>query len=109
MLSLITNYFFSCNHFTTTFQTLLREPLPPNLAKENEITNDKPYLTTNEYFHDKKTPGLLYSNMQQPKAPGHWKVTYMKDLTEKVSFIKDFDTTCLYSLYKCHFKSIRKK
>lgn len=66
------------------FKTLLREPLPPQLAKQSEVTNDKPYLTTKEYFHDKKKPGLLYHDTQQKKPPGHWKVTYMKDLTEKL-------------------------
>lgn len=66
------------------FKTLLREPLPPNLAKEDEVTRDKPYLTTKEYFHDQKFPGLLYKDHQHKKAPGHWKVTYMKDLTEKL-------------------------
>ncbi|XP_005105255.1 uncharacterized protein LOC101859880 [Aplysia californica] len=73
-------YFFP----DSEFKTLLREPLPPGLAKENEVTNDKPYLTTKEQFHDKKYPGLLYKDPEHKKAPGHWKVTYMKDLTEKL-------------------------
>jgi len=66
------------------FKTLLREPLPPSLAKQSEVTKDKPYLTTKEYFHDSKKPGLLYHDAIHKKAPGHWRVTYMKDLTEKL-------------------------
>ncbi|BFZ16194.1 hypothetical protein BsWGS_19233 [Bradybaena similaris] len=66
------------------FKTLLRDPLPPKLAAEDEVTKDKPYLTTKEYFHDRKFPGILYGNRQHKKAPGHWNVTYEKDLAEKL-------------------------
>lgn len=67
---------------------MLREPLPPTLAKEDEVTKDKPFLTTNEYFYDRKYPGLMYKDPEHKKAPGHWNVTYMKDLTEKVFYKK---------------------
>uniref|UniRef100_A0A0B6ZBH8 Uncharacterized protein n=1 Tax=Arion vulgaris TaxID=1028688 RepID=A0A0B6ZBH8_9EUPU len=67
----------------TEFKTLLRDPLPPKLAAEDEVTKEKPFLTTKEYFHDRKFPDS-YNDPQHLKAPGHWKVHYMKDLTEKL-------------------------
>ncbi|CAG5118486.1 unnamed protein product [Candidula unifasciata] len=73
-------YFFP----DSEFKTLLRDPLPPKLAAEDEVTKDKPFLTTKEYFHDRKFPGLLYSNSLHKKAPGHWNVDYIKDLAEKL-------------------------
>ncbi|KAK6973335.1 hypothetical protein BgiMline_024537 [Biomphalaria glabrata] len=73
-------YFFP----DSDFKTLLREPLPAPLAKEDEVTKEKPFLTTNEYYHGKKFPGLLYKDKEHKKAPGHWNVTYVKDLAEKL-------------------------
>jgi hypothetical protein len=63
---------------------MIREPLPPTLAKPDEITRPDHFVTTNGYFHDTKRPGLLYGERIHKKAPGHWKVSYNKDLAEKV-------------------------
>jgi len=68
----------------TDFQTLLRQPLPPTLAKQDEITRPDHFVTTTGYFHDPKRPGLLYGERIHKKAPGHWKVNYVKDLAEKI-------------------------
>ncbi|KAK7481500.1 hypothetical protein BaRGS_00027262 [Batillaria attramentaria] len=67
------------------FRTLLREPLPPPLAKQDEVTRDQHFKTTTGHFHDNKYPSNLYRDRLHKKAPGHWKVNYVKDLAEKIN------------------------
>lgn len=66
------------------FQTLIREPLPPPLAKQDEVTRDQHFETTTGKAHDNKYPYGPFHNTVHTKAPGHWKVNYIKDLAEKV-------------------------
>ncbi|KAL8568139.1 hypothetical protein ACOMHN_027662 [Nucella lapillus] len=68
----------------TEFRALIREPLPPPLAKQDEVTRDQHFKTTTGTFHDPKHPSLLYGERIHRKAPGHWKVNYVKDLAEKL-------------------------
>lgn len=66
------------------FQTLIREPLPPPLAKQDEVTRDQHFETTTGKAHDNKYPYGPFHNTVHTKAPGHWKVNYIKDLAEKL-------------------------
>ncbi|XP_046573804.1 uncharacterized protein LOC124281845 [Haliotis rubra] len=66
------------------FQTQLREPLPSDLAKPDEITRDQIFQTTYGNAHDRKYPGGMFANTVHNKAPGHWKVNYVKDVAEKL-------------------------
>lgn len=66
------------------FQPCIGEPVPPPLAQQDQITRDQHFETTTGKAHDAKYPGLLYSDPIHQKAPGHWKVDYVKDLAEKV-------------------------
>ena len=66
-------------------QTLLRQPLPPGLAKGDEILKDQAYDTTYGDFFDPKHKGALYDFPLHKKAPGHWNVNYVKDVAEKVN------------------------
>lgn len=69
-------------------QTIIREPLPPPIAKQDEVTRDQHFETTTGKTHDNKyLTGSPYQNSIQRKAPGHWKVNYVKDLAEKVFYI----------------------
>lgn len=74
-------YYFPSSHFHQS----IGEPVPPPLAHQDQITRDQHFETTTGKAHDKKYPGLLYSNPVHKKAPGHWKVDYVKDLAEKLS------------------------
>ena len=76
--------------FFLLHQAMLREPLPPPLAKPDEVTRDQHFKTTTGAFHDPKHPSLLYGERIHKKAPGHWKVNYVKDLAEKVSVCFNF-------------------
>ncbi|CAH1787255.1 unnamed protein product [Owenia fusiformis] len=73
---------------SASFQTLIREPLPPGLAKKDEVPNDEKYPTTTGKVHDRKFPNPtgIYGNDYgiHKKAPGSWKVHYVKDLSEKL-------------------------
>ncbi|XP_033123477.1 uncharacterized protein LOC117122110 [Anneissia japonica] len=71
-------YYFPASDFKTT----IYNPLPPELAKQDEII--KPYTTTTGETHDFKHHGGIYGNTQQQKAPGHWNIHYNKDLREKM-------------------------
>jgi len=75
-------YYFPSSNFTT----VTPNPLPPKLAKSNEVNRDWHYLTTTGDAHDQKHMGLNYGNLDPlyTKAPGHWKVDYNKDLHEKL-------------------------
>ncbi|KAJ8298646.1 hypothetical protein KUTeg_022706 [Tegillarca granosa] len=66
------------------FETLLNQPVPPPLAKQDDITRDQHYLTTTGTYHDHKYPNGVYNNSIHLKAPGHWKVDYVKDFAEKL-------------------------
>ncbi|PVD18243.1 hypothetical protein C0Q70_21769 [Pomacea canaliculata] len=68
----------------TEFTTIIRDPLPPYLAKEDELTRGQHYQTTSGFYHDRKPHTLLYGERIHKKAPGHWKVNYIKDLAEKI-------------------------
>lgn len=70
---------------SSQFQTELYEPLPPRLAKQDEVTRDQHYDTTTGKTHDHKyIKGSPYQNPLYKKPPGHWKVDYVKDLAEKL-------------------------
>jgi hypothetical protein len=68
-----------------SFQSVFRDPLPPNIAKPEEVPNDQAYPTTTGNVHDPKFLGGPYKNDIYKKAPGHWKVDYVKDHIEKVN------------------------
>lgn len=67
-------------------QSVIREPIPATLAKPNEIIRAEHFKTTTGTVHDAKFSGGPYGNLdaRHIKAPGHWKVNYVKDLHEKV-------------------------
>ncbi|XP_071500726.1 stabilizer of axonemal microtubules 3-like [Diadema antillarum] len=71
-------YYFPASDFKTT----INNPLPPELAKQDEII--KPFQTTTGEAHNYKYHGGLLSNNQHQKAPGHWNIHYNKDLREKL-------------------------
>lgn len=73
-------YFFPSSHFHATYG----DPVPPPLAHQDQITKDQHFETTTGKFHDKKYAATTYSNPVHLKAPGHWKVDYVKDLAEKL-------------------------
>lgn len=73
-------YHFPSSHFKPS----IGEPVPPPLAKQDNITRDQHFETTTGKYHDNKYPGTTYSNPIHQKAPGHWKVDYVKDLAEKL-------------------------
>ena len=56
------------------------------LAKQDEIPRDEHFKTTSGIAHDYKHSGGPYGNQdaRHNKAPGHWKIGYVKDLHEKV-------------------------
>ena len=58
--------------------------MPPPLVHPDHITRDQHFETTTGKAHDRKYPATTYSNTIHQKAPGHWKVDYVKDLAEKV-------------------------
>ena len=60
--------------------------MPADLAKPDEITKDERFKTTSGTAHDHKHSGGPFGNLEPRygKAPGHWKVNYVKDLHEKV-------------------------
>lgn len=74
-------YYFPSTHF----HACIREPVPPSFAQQDEMTRDQHFQTTTGSVHDKKYPATLYSYPIHKKAPGHWKVDYVKDLAEKLS------------------------
>jgi hypothetical protein len=67
-------------------QSNLYDPLPPQLAKTNEVAKEELYATTTGSAHDQKHFGLAYGNLDPlyKKAPALWKVDYNRDLHEKV-------------------------
>ncbi|KAK3602620.1 hypothetical protein CHS0354_034204 [Potamilus streckersoni] len=72
-------------HFPSSeFHANIREPVPPPLAQMDQITKDQHFETTYGKSHDTKYPTTVYSNPIFKKAPGHWKVDYVKDLAEKL-------------------------
>lgn len=66
------------------FKALIYDPVPPPLARQDEITRDQHFKTTYGDFHDTKYGKGVYGNPIHQKAPGHWKVNYVKDLAEKL-------------------------
>ncbi|XP_074660236.1 stabilizer of axonemal microtubules 3-like [Tubulanus polymorphus] len=68
----------------SNFHSVLREPLPPNLAKQDEIPQEQKYPSTVTNAHDHKFLGGPYQNPLHRKAPGHWNVHYLKDHKEKL-------------------------
>ncbi|XP_060556411.1 stabilizer of axonemal microtubules 3-like [Ruditapes philippinarum] len=74
-------YYFPSSHFHPS----IGEPVPPPLAHQDQVTRDQHFETTTGKAHDRKYPATLYSNPVHQKAPGHWKVDYVKDLAEKLS------------------------
>ncbi|XP_033645808.1 uncharacterized protein LOC117305137 [Asterias rubens] len=71
-------YYFPASDFKTT----VNNPLPPELAKQDEII--KPYTTTTGETHDYKHHDAILGNPEHHKAPGHWNAHYNKDLKEKL-------------------------
>ncbi|KAJ8023822.1 hypothetical protein HOLleu_36368 [Holothuria leucospilota] len=71
-------YYFPASDFKRT----INNPLPPDLAKQDEII--KPFTTTTGETHDFKHHGGILGNDQHKKAPGLWNVHYNKDLREKL-------------------------
>merc|ERR1712038_7321 len=71
---------------SSNFKTVTGEPLPPTLALQDEIPRDEHFKTTTGIVHDNKHSGGPYGNqdVRYKKAPGHWKVNYVKDLHEKL-------------------------
>lgn len=66
---------------------MLREPLPPVLAKQDEVPKDKYYETTTGKVHDRKFLGGPYGNGNSnihKKAPALYNVKYVKDHAEKL-------------------------
>ena len=80
---LLTRLFFF--FFFSYPQTTVNNPLPPHLAKQDEII--KPFTTTTGETHDYKYHGGILANDQHKKAPGHWNIHHNKDLREKVNYI----------------------
>jgi len=77
----------TAGHCCMLFQTVLRDPLPPPLAKDDEFRKQDYYRTTTGTTHDNKYLETAYKPDVNPiykKAPGHWKVEYVKDVHEKV-------------------------
>lgn len=68
----------------STFLSLYREPVPPELARKDEVPRDSYYYTTTGDAHDRKFFSAPYGQEIYKKAPGHWKVNYVKDLAEKL-------------------------
>ena len=73
----------------TNIQTVLRDPLPAELAAGDEIPLDDRFKTSSATAHDVKHTGGPYGNSDPiyKKAPGHWKVDYVKDFHEKVVLV----------------------
>lgn len=71
---------------SSNFQTVLECPLPPELARKNEIPRDQHYKTTTGTAHDYKAPGGPYGNRdpQYNKAPAHYKVSYTANKHEQL-------------------------
>ena len=67
-------------------QTVINEPLPAPLVRKDEVPREENFKTTTGTVHDLKHFGGPYGNRDPyyKKAPGHWKVNYVKDLHEKV-------------------------
>lgn len=66
----------------------MRDPLPPVLAKMDEMPRDRYFETTNGKVHDRKFLGGPYGNGKSnvyKKAPALYNVKYVKDHAEKVS------------------------
>ena len=83
-------------------QTVINEPLPATLAKPDEIVRTEHYKTTTGAAHDVKFLGGPYGNRDPDykKAPGHWKVDYVKDLHEKVCILVKNNLMCC-DVVKC--------
>ncbi|KAI0207377.1 hypothetical protein LSAT2_007971 [Lamellibrachia satsuma] len=72
---------------SSNFKTVLRDPLPPPLAKDDEFRKQDYFRTTTGTVHDNKYLETAYKPDVNPiyqKAPGHWKVNYVKDVHEKL-------------------------
>lgn len=70
-------------------QSKLRDPLPPVLAKMDEMPKEKYFETTNGTAHDRKFLGGPYGNGKSnvyKKAPALYNVHYVKDHSEKVIY-----------------------
>lgn len=95
----------SINHVIIIFQSVLREPLPPVLAKMDENSKDKYYETTNGTVHDKKFLGGPYGNGKSnvyKKAPALYNVHYVKDHAEKVGERKACLTSYIKGVHSCY-------
>ena len=76
-------------------QRVIHDPLPPTLAVQDEIIEGDLFKTTTGSAHDRKhLDGYGNRDPLYKKAPGHYKVGYVKDLHEKVNYmiwyVKDF-------------------
>uniref|UniRef100_UPI00398F57D3 stabilizer of axonemal microtubules 3 n=1 Tax=Pristiophorus japonicus TaxID=55135 RepID=UPI00398F57D3 len=71
------------------FKSFFKDALPPKLREKDtihpydEALNN--YETTTGSTHNLKTIGGLLAHPRHMKVPDHWKVHYMKDLSEKLS------------------------
>lgn len=71
---------------SSNFKSVKLEPIPATIAKPDEVSRDAIYKTTYGTAHDLKHQGGPYGNKDPyySKAPGHWKMDYVKDLHEKL-------------------------
>ena len=89
-----------CNYIIVVgSQSVLHNPLPPQLAKDGEVTREEHFITTTGTAHDQKHFGLSYGNLDPlyKKAPASWKVHYNKDLHEKVCDISIVNITACFN------------
>ncbi|KAK2163037.1 hypothetical protein LSH36_87g06000 [Paralvinella palmiformis] len=71
---------------SSNFKSVKLDPIPPTLNQPNQVQKEEPYKTTTGTVHDLKHLGGPYGNNDPlyKKAPGHWKIDYVKDLHEKL-------------------------
>ena len=81
------NFLMSYIVVAVHFQSVIGQPLPPELTLKDEITSPDVYQTTSGKNFDEKHLGGIYGNRDPyyKKAPGHWKVDYVKNHHEKVN------------------------
>ncbi len=60
--------------------------MPAELVAKDEVPRGDQFKTSSGVAHDRKHSGGPYGNLEpiHIKAPGHWKVNYVKDHHEKV-------------------------
>ena len=69
------------------FQPTVHNPLPLLLVQPDQVTRDKMHTTTTGTFHDKKFVQRQLTHPVFEKGPNLMRAHYVKDLSEKVSFV----------------------